>query len=340
VKTRDVLSFLKELWRKPVARILTSVLILAILLSQLPLSELWQTLNQVSPYLWTFVVAAFIGGHCLGVVKWRLFLNIADSRFNIPNAFRCYFAGLFANLFLPSIAGGDVVRAGLAIRANNQKELVILGGILDRLLDTSSLLLLVFIGTLYSPAALGLEGRKIFIWLLFITLGFGLCIIYILFGPRPKNIPNGLARVLNRFEEVAKNLLRKPFLFLAALTLSLLIQGGFVLLNVLLGTVCNIHLPLHVWFLAWPLAKLAAMLPISLAGIGVREAALAVLLARFGIPFSSSVAVGLLWESVLITGALFGGIFYFLSAGQAKNRQKLSCELGLQDLPRTPRNHP
>ena len=79
-------------------------------------------------------------------------------------------------------------------------------------------------------------------------------------------------------------------------------------------------LPLHVWFLTWPLAKISAMLPISMGGIGVREVALAVLLGRFGIPFSSAVGLGLLWESVLIAGSGIGGGFYLLSSRNASER--------------------
>jgi hypothetical protein len=64
------------------------------------------------------------------------------------------------------------------------------------------------------------------------------------------------------------------------------------------------------WFLIWPLAKLSALLPISLGGIGVREVALAVLLGRVAIPAIDSVALGLLWNSLLISGSLFGGLLY------------------------------
>ena len=78
------------------------------------------------------------------------------------------------------------------------------------------------------------------------------------------------------------------------------------------------------WFIAWPLAKLSAMLPVSLGGLGVREAALALILARYGISFSHSVGLGLLWESVLVAGAAIGGIFYFLSVGQVKDRESFS----------------
>lgn len=72
----------------------------------------------------------------------------------------------------------------------------------------------------------------------------------------------------------------------------------------------GIVLPLVLWFLVWPLAKLSALLPVSLGGIGVREVALAVLLGRLAIPMTDAVALGLLWNSLLISGSIIGGLLY------------------------------
>jgi uncharacterized membrane protein YbhN (UPF0104 family) len=63
-----------------------------------------------------------------------------------------------------------------------------------------------------------------------------------------------------------------------------------------------------VWFLVWPLAKLAGLLPISLGGLAVREATLAALLAPFGVPIALGVVCSLLWQTVLIAGGLLGGL--------------------------------
>src|SRR5216683_1771271 len=64
--------------------------------------------------------------------------------------------------------------------------------------------------------------------------------------------------------------------------------------------------------LAWPLAKIAAVMPITQGGIGVREAALVVLLAPFGAPASQVLATGIVWEGVIITAGLLAGLTAFL----------------------------
>jgi uncharacterized membrane protein YbhN (UPF0104 family) len=62
----------------------------------------------------------------------------------------------------------------------------------------------------------------------------------------------------------------------------------------------------------WPLAKIASLMPISLGGLAVREASLAALLLPFGVPVATSVVCSLLWQTVLITGGLAGGVIWLV----------------------------
>jgi uncharacterized membrane protein YbhN (UPF0104 family) len=85
------------------------------------------------------------------------------------------------------------------------------------------------------------------------------------------------------------------------------IQTVFLLLTAQLAVYCGLTLPLRAWLFGWPLAKLAAVLPLTQGGIGVREAALVALLAPFGAPGSLVLAAGLVWEGVVIAGGLIAG---------------------------------
>ena len=98
-----------------------------------------------------------------------------------------------------------------------------------------------------------------------------------------------------------------------ALGLSVIVQISFIFLNVHLAEACGLHLPYRVWLFAWPLAKLSAVVPVTQAGIGVREAALAALLLPFGAPAVLAVAAGLAWDAVVVGGAIAGGILAFVT---------------------------
>jgi uncharacterized membrane protein YbhN (UPF0104 family) len=66
-------------------------------------------------------------------------------------------------------------------------------------------------------------------------------------------------------------------------------------------------MPVRLWLFAYPLAKLAAVLPVTQGGIGVREVAFAAVLLPLGIQPAAAVAASLAWEVVLVAGGLLGG---------------------------------
>jgi uncharacterized membrane protein YbhN (UPF0104 family) len=88
--------------------------------------------------------------------------------------------------------------------------------------------------------------------------------------------------------------------------MSLLVQSAFVLTNIWLARQVGVTTEAAAWFVAWPLSKLIAVLPISLGGIGVREAALVSLLAPYGAPQEAVLASGILWQGVLIVTGIAG----------------------------------
>jgi hypothetical protein len=91
-----------------------------------------------------------------------------------------------------------------------------------------------------------------------------------------------------------------------ALALSLGVQTMFVLINRQFGVAMGVDVARGAWFAAWPLAKLVALAPVSLAGLGIREAALVAFLRPYGAPTTPVFAAGLLWQSVLFAGGLVG----------------------------------
>ena len=316
---QSLIYFLKKLGKKPAFRVLMSICLLALLMTKLSISDLWNTIRQIPIVLWLSILIAFIMGHFLGVLKWNLFINSGQKKLPFSTTFRCYFAGLFANLFLPSVAGGDVVRAGLAIRFNGEKEAVVVGSVLDRFLDISSLGLIILIGAFFSRTSFEERDRLIlfslFILIMIVVVGTLLFVII----PIPNIFPKKIIEFIERLRGNIKRLLSNPKRAFLGFLLAMCIQGSFVVLNAVLGGACNIDLPLYIWFLAWPIAKLSAMLPISLGGIGIREMTLAAFLDRFGVPLSRSVGLGLLWETIIVAGGGIGGIFYFLAKKSAPN---------------------
>ena len=113
-------------------------------------------------------------------------------------------------------------------------------------------------------------------------------------------------RVLTGIIHSAAELARSPGRLLLCLAISMAVQCLFVGINIAFAEAAHIEAPVAAWFFAWTTAKIIAIAPISLGGLGVREASMAALLVPFGADPAQVVAIGLVWQSVLYVSGLIG----------------------------------
>ena len=312
--------------RTPWIRIGGSLLILGILLGFLPLHKLGAALRIIPASVWAGVIAGYLATHVVGVAKWRLTLHLSNAHLTFAQATRCYFAGLFGTLFLPSVVGGDVVRMGLAFRIERNRAGVVLGSLVDRVLDTLSLAVVAGIGVVLLPGTLDPHHRRAFITL---AIVFGLAcaamIAVLMFMPWQK-LPFKLRRLSVKVRRAARAIAARKRYVLISFALGILIQLSLVGLSATIANACGLHAEFRTWLLVWPLAKLLALVPLTLGGVGIREAGLVAMLAPFGVAPALAVAAGLAWESVVIGGGLGAGLISFLIGGSAFAKSVLKFE--------------
>ena len=309
----------RSLFKHPSVRIGLSVLVLGLLFTALPFADIAAAIKRVPAIVWPTALALYMTMHLIGVAKWRLLVNAAGAGLSFRTATRAYYMGLFGNTFLPSIVGGDVVRAGVALRATKSKSGLVFGSLVDRLLDITGLAAVAGVGALLSPRALDPQSRRIFLTLgaVLAVLGMGAVVFVALIPVRrlPWKVRRRLVDVRRAIVATAKS----PTALVSAFLLGMALQSLLTILNWWLGRVIGIDIPIYVWLFVWPLAKVAGLLPLTQNGIGVREAAQAVLFAPFGVLPAAAVATGLVFEVVIISGGLFGGAVAWLLG---KSRQE------------------
>ena len=298
-------------WRRWLLRAGISGAILAGLFWLLPEGAIVDGIARVPPAFFAAVFAAFLLGHVAAAAKWWLLIG-RGIRFRL--ALRAHFAGLAANLGLPGVAGGDAVRAAIAWGAAGDRARLAAGSVADRLIDMLALACLAIGGVL---AAGGASASGLALGSLCIVAAAIVLAVWIVPGALPRlwrlfpRLP-GRDFVL-RACDAAAALGRRPGLLLAVLAASLAIQAAFILLALQLARATGVDVAPAAWIFAWALAKLIAVLPVSLGGLGVREAAMAGLLAPFGAGAAEVVAAGLAWQAVLFLGGGVGGVVMALS---------------------------
>ena len=290
-------------------------MILGILFYLLPVTPLRNALSRVPLTRFIAVLLIYLVALTGGITKWHTVVNSAGAQLSFAASAQCYTSGLFGALFLPSIIGGDVARLAVGISRSPGPAAVITGNVADRFLDVAAQLTLISMGLMLLPGSLpvplqvpakhvllsGIVGAAV-------LFGFAVALCRPLLRGRSIRFRRRLAPHRHAVRAVS----RRPHRLILGCLLGTSVQGTYVLLTALLGFTCGLDVPLSVWLFAWPLAKIAAVMPITQGGIGVREAALVVLLAPFGAPASQVLATGIVWEGVIITGGLLAGLTAFL----------------------------
>lgn len=294
----------------------------AVLFFVIPFNEVWTGLTKADPLVWLGVFAGYLAGHAFAAAKWR---SLIGEPIPYWTSIKAHFAGLTANLFLPGVAGGDVVRAGVMMRTGVRKADLVLASLVDRVIDTATLLAISAIGVAMLGAEAGLNEGWVYIATIGLTV-LGLVGVVML---RPiaslvGNIKAGgkVGRLLALLSEALGRMAGRKLTILVCVVMSIAIQAAFAVLNAALSASIGGPDSIALWLFAWPLAKLIATLPISIGGLGVREAGLSGLMAPFTPSTALVISASLMWQTIVIAGGLLSTVVQIaLSASQAVGRK-------------------
>ncbi len=308
-----------------ILRILGSAALLAVTFMLLPTGQVMESLGRLDWLLFASILLLFMGSHVAAAAKWRFLLGRGVL---LRSAVRAHFAGLAANLCLPGVAGGDVVRGALVMRELGDTARLISVSLTDRLVDMVALALLAFIGLLLlgedllTAVDLGHVSASAVILVLGLIATCGLGSAFLILPLIARWLSTWSRKrpgkgVLQSAALAISDLAARRSALAVALAASFLIQGAIVALAIMLATGIGVEAPVAVWLFAWPLAKILAVAPISLGGIGVREASLAGLMAPFGADPAGVVAASLIWQGVLFAAGAIGAMAWALTMRSA-----------------------
>jgi len=120
--------------------------------------------------------------------------------------------------------------------------------------------------------------------------------------------------------EATHGYLKHPATIIIILFYSVLAQLFAVMVYYVLAIGLGVDISMQVILVVIPLAFMAAALPISIGGMGVRELATVGLLMRFGIAENDAAAIALTFIPVILLASL-PGLYIYLS--QSSNRTLL-----------------
>ncbi len=290
------------------AKILISGALLVFLSRKVDWPSVSARLAAAVPGPLLFAFALLIVTVFLAALRWRMLVQQGAARMTTLAAVQLTFAGMFFGQALPATVGGDVVRGVLAYRCGLPWRAVVLGVVLDRVVALLASLILILAGLPWL-AAQAAGGAVPLVWTAFasVSLAGGLALALVIDRiPLPVRIANNrwIVGGLGLAKQVRSGLFSKTGG--TALVISLSIHLSTVVIVVLIGRGLGVTVSPLAAFVAVPLAILAAAIPISLNGWGVREGVMVAGLSLFGISSGDALLISILLGFGVILSVLPG----------------------------------
>ena len=306
------------------AKISISLGLLGYLLSQLDWPALIEKAAGLSWWTIPLAVSVLFLTLYVGTLRWAVLLRTHYTTFSTWQLFRHYLVATLFNNVLPTATGGDLIRSFYIYRHNRDAVCAVSPIVTERVIGLV-VLLAINVAAIYLTDSVAIVSKALWSTLTLILTGaiatLTLIALPATYWPLHRMLER-LARFriigfILRMGEATHGYLKHPATLLIIVLYSAAAQLLAVLVYYILATGLGVDISIQVILVVIPLAFMAAALPISIGGMGVRELATVGLLMRFGIAESDAAAIALMYIPVLLLASL-PGLYIYLS--QSSNR--------------------
>lgn len=255
-----------------------------------------------------FCIAWLWIGLFTGAKRWQEIIACNFRRIPLPILWSQVLVGAFLNQCLPSSVGGDVYRGFMAKRHGLSTEWAINSTLIDRFYGVMGLILVGLLALPFEFASLihTYLGQSLIICLLLSFLGF---IILLLLH----RLPLAWLPIFHPFVTFSQRLwltFKQKSGTFRILFFSILTSSGLVIPLYILALDMNLKVSLPQILITIPFIFLISVLPFSFAGWGLREGAMVVTFALFGISKESAFALSVVFGFIQILASLPGLIVW------------------------------
>ena len=280
--------------------------------------QLIEKFRTLSPGFVFFAWFYYTFCQLLSAYRWQLFLSVKGINVPLTKLFSFYMVGMFLNNFIPGAVGGDVVKAYDLYKSTQQAEIAVTSVFLERFTGLVGLGIVAVVAALFGFQ----KVQSPLIWFLVISTAlFLVSVIFCIWHDGLSNRCVGLLRRLmpsqvgEKFEKFHLALHSYKFhtrTMLLAVLLSVFLQILFAFYYVITAKALHINLDIFYFILFLPIVTIVTMLPLSIGGLGIREACLVLLFAQVNIASADILSISLSVHVINTVLSLWGAIILLI----------------------------
>src|SRR5438876_8337889 len=273
-------------------------------------------------YHWVIIgILAYVVVEIAAAFRWHVLLKVQGIHLSFARLLGLFLIGMFYNQFLPGGTGGDIMKSYYLLKETPDKKAgALLAVVFDRFIGLVALVAITgtLIGLRYDFLSQTTETRNL-LWLLLVLLGasiLSLASTFVisglnLFHRLPAKFPGRekLIEISAAYHLYARHWRATLVAFGASVVAHLATFTTFLCAAYALGAA----VPMVNFFAVMPIERTISALPISFAGIGLREKILQIMLNGLcGVPEGTAILIGSLSFLIVLVCCLPGALVYFL----------------------------
>lgn len=283
------------------------------------LGEMRDALAHARPEWLLAGMLAYFVVEVAAAFRWHVLLKVQGIRLSVPRLSGLFLIGMFYNQFLPGGTGGDIIKSYLLLKETDRKAGALLAVVFDRFIGLVALVAITvtLVSLRFDLLAQTHETRR-YLWFLLILLGISIvCLLasfvvsgFNLFHLLPHKFPgrDKLIEVAAAYHLYARHWIATLIAFGASLVAHLATFTTFLCAAFALRA----DVAVTNFFAVMPIERTISALPISFAGVGLREKVLQTMLHQVcGVSEGVAVLIGSLSFLIMVLCCLPGGIVYF-----------------------------
>jgi glycosyltransferase 2 family protein len=306
-------------------KIFISLGLIAFSFSRVDFPTVAAQLARAQPLYFVLALLFYILAIVVNGAKWQVLLRAQGVQVPFGAVLRFIFAGFFFNNFLPANVGGDVVRGFGLARYTDRGADAAVSVIVDRVIGLMAYMTTAAFAAFIAVNLTGHEELQQVEWvaalaLVVLAAGFAL-----LLSRRLRDIITRifqlhflapLAPLWGRVSDAFGAYRFRYAALAAAFGIGLLGIACTTFVNWVLSQSMGGGMSLAAIALFNPLIALVGMVPVSIGGIGVNQAAYPFFYGLAGVPAAHALAVSILMQAIMFLGSLPGGVLWLVGKRQ------------------------
>lgn len=270
------------------------------------------------PSVVAFASLAHVAALVVGAFRWRAYLGALESPLGVRAVAGLAAGGSFFNAFLPTGVGGDAFKALRLVRAGYERTAAFGSVLLDRL---SGLVGLAVLGTLGAVSLLlsgtgsGVPLATLAVVLVIAAAEMGLALAGSLLARlAPARFRPHVLEATTEMRSASRHRAH----VVRGYGLGVLAQAIVVGAHLIIANGLDLRVSVATVVCAVALAQVAALIPVTINGAGLREAMYVWALGSAGVSHTNAVAFGIVNLGAMLLASLIAGAFYFISGARVE----------------------